>query len=163
MARALRLGRRGRRFKSSLPDTAMKKIKTYYLDANCSYLSSYLRKQGSRVIETSRSRKFWHRDEREYLSDINKENAIFITQDTEFIQDLVTDRTAHSGVIYVDNKMDLQKRIDYVANAVVLVQAFTENAESNIKNKIIFSDENGIYITDGYTNYIFVSWSKLEE
>lgn len=140
----------------------MKKLKTYYLDANCSYLSSYLRMQGLRVIETSKSRKFWHIDEREYLRDIKKENAIFITQDSEFIEDIATDRTAHSGVVYVDNKMELQKRVDYIAKVVVLIQAFTEYADSNIKNKIIFPSENGIHITDGYTNSIFVSWDKLE-
>ena len=141
----------------------MKKQKTYYLDAHCSYLSSYLRNQGVRVIETSKSKKFWGRDEREYLKKINKESAVFVTSDAEFITDITNDRTAHSGVIFIDNKMTMQRRIDYVLNSILLIQVFTENASSNLNNKIIISDDNGISVTDGHRNYFFISWGRIEE
>jgi len=116
-----------------------------------------------RVIETSKSKKFWGRDEREYLKKINKESAVFVTSDAEFITDITNDRTAHSGVIFIDNKMTMQRRIDYVLNSILLIQVFTENASSNLNNKIIISDDNGISVTDGHRNYFFISWGRIEE
>lgn len=76
------------------------------IDENLSpVVANAYRDAGYRVIEVAKHPRMRGKDERSFMSDLSRDNAVFVTGDTAFVNELANTRRRHAGVVYVSQTL----------------------------------------------------------
>src|SRR5688572_24859650 len=91
--------------------SATKRLPSICVDENLSpAVADQFRKAGFRVLEVTKHPGLRGRDERNFIDDLLQQNAVFVTGDAEFVEELVAQPRRHAGVVLVEQTSPPQEK-----------------------------------------------------
>jgi hypothetical protein len=132
------------------------------IDENLSpLLATVFREVGYRVYEAAKDPRLHARDEREFLSELYSRNAIFVTADTTFVNELVDAPRRHAGIVYIPQGLlaDEKDLLAFMAAHFVLGRC----AESSLafRGRIFYIAHDGIRLIHRGKDLLDISWARL--
>lgn len=64
-----------------------------------------------RTIEVAKANRFKGRDESEFILELFRENAIFVTSDGAFVNAAVENGLKHAGIIFIPEQMTMDEKV----------------------------------------------------
>ena len=145
---------------------ATKKLPPIYLDEDLSpEVAKAFREEGFRVVETQRSRRFAGTDEMDYLPELRRDRAVFVTTDQQHVDRIRAGRHKHPGIVFLDRQWD-QETMGAQAGVIAetIKAAIDVLGPDGFNNLVIEPALGGLYYTEGSEKKrLFMSWARYDE
>ena len=116
-----------------------------------------------RTIEVSQSAHFRGRDEHDFLPELSRENAIFVTSDEEFIDDVLNDEIPHTGIVFIPSQMDLDEKVLFAVIVGGFIQGACSESKSQLHNHVIYPADEGLRSINKGKDELEFSWDWLSQ
>ncbi len=116
-----------------------------------------------RVIEVSKSGKFRGRDERDFLPALYRENAVFVTSDEPFADEVVDTGTSHAGIIFIPAAWtaDEKQLLAHIVSG--WIQAGAEVSRFEFRNTVLYPADDGLHSIISQKDKLEMSWDHAFE
>ena len=114
-----------------------------------------------RVIEAGKDRRFRGRDERDFIMDLYRANAVFVTSDRVFADEFAKQRRQHAGAALIPTTYDSNDRILLAQIVRGVIRARCERSPFGMRNHVMIPKEDGLHISLGGLDHLEFSWTRL--
>ena len=145
---------------------AKRKLPPIYVDeGSAPEVAKAFREEGFRVVETRRSRRFAGTDEMDYLPELRRDRAVFVTSDQRHIERMRAGRHKHPGVVFLDRQWDREAMVAQAGVIAETMKAATDVlGPTGFYNKVLEPALGGLYYTEGSEKKrVFMSWARYDE
>ncbi len=97
-----------------------------------------------KVLRAARDHRFRGRNEWDYIGELRSLNIIFLTQDNEFVQHVVTDQVRHAGIVWLPGGWDVEELASAVAPACGLLRGYQDDGVHGARDIVIRVEYDGI-------------------
>ena len=123
------------------------------------------------VIEAARSNEFSGRDERDYLPTLNQRNTIFVTSDSEFVEDVIDNNLEHAGIVYIPPGMLPDERMLFAEIAAVWIDGATRTSPTAHRGVTLYPGSDGVRFFRRHgthdkracRTHLGISWHEIAE
>lgn len=116
-----------------------------------------------RTIEVSRTNRFKGRDELQYISELYRENAIFVTSDGVFIGEVVENGLRHAGLIFVPQQMTLDEKVLFAEIVCGFVRGGCTASPFAFRGRILHPAHDGLRTIFSKRDELEFSWDWLSQ
>ena len=119
---------------------------------------------GLSCVCINRTKRFSGRDERDYISEIASEGAIYVTSDNEFINWLADSGVKYYGIIWMPSMRDMDDSLwfYYSILASQLLKEININGKSSLWRKILYVSANGFSEINKGVYRLVLSYDALD-
>jgi hypothetical protein len=100
-----------------------------------------------RTIEAAKTRALKGRDEREYLPELFRENALFVTSDAEFVAEVRRAGVRHAGIVFIPTEMTENEKVLFAQIAGGFVQGGCHSSRFQFRNRLLYPAHDGLRST----------------
>ena len=132
------------------------------IDENLSTgVADNFREAGYRVVEVSKHPGMRGRDERSFLSALSRDNSVFVTGDTEFVNELVDSRRRHAGVVYIPQPLDADEKELLAYLAAHFIMGRCAESPRAFRERILYVATDGFRMVHGGKDRLHLSFARL--
>ena len=115
-----------------------------------------------RTVEIAQTNRFRGRDESDFISELYRENAIFVTSDRLYVEEAVEAHVRHAGIIFVPKQLMLDEKVFFAA----LVGGYIRGACSHgsripLRGCVLYPGMDGLHSVVSAKDTLEVSWRRL--
>ncbi len=133
------------------------------IDENLSpEVAEEFRTAGFRVIEAAKHSGLRGRDERDFLSELLRDNAVFVTGDAEFVREIVDRPRRHPGIVFVEQHFSAESKTSYCQTVAYGIIGRCDESPHAFGGRIVYAGEDGIRVIYRGKETLAYSWTTLE-
>ena len=115
-----------------------------------------------RIVRANRDRRFKGRDERSYIGLLYAENAMFVTSDQKFLEELAASSRRHAGALYIPKQFLDDEKVVLAEMASGYIQGACIESRSALRKQILYAGYDGMRtLVDGKDRLDF-SWDHFD-
>jgi len=115
-----------------------------------------------RTFEASRDTRFKGRDERAYIAELYRQNAIFVTSDSAYVEELAGARTRHAGLLYIPQRFLDEEKLLLASMAANFIAGACFQSPFAFRNHILYAAHDGMRSIAAGKDTLEFSWDYLE-
>ena len=143
--------------------SATKRLPSICIDENLSpAVGDVFRKEGFRVLVISRHRGLRGRDEREFIGELRQQNAVFVTGDAEFVEEIVDRPIRHAGIVFVDQTSTPRAKEWFCLLAAYGIIGRCDESPRAFAGRIAYVGDDGVRVIFGGEDRLIYSWPAIE-
>ena len=116
-----------------------------------------------RVIEIAKTWRLRGREEREFVPELYRENAVFVTSDGDFVNDAVDGGVRHAGIIYVPSKMTSDEKVYFAEIVGGFVRGGCVSSPHVFRECVLYPGHDGLRAIRGKRDDMEFSWDWLSQ
>lgn len=97
-----------------------------------------------RTIAASKTNVLKGRDERDYLPELYRENALFVTSDERFVIHVRSGGLRHAGIIFIPEQMTHDEKVLFAKIAGGFVQGACSSSRFRLRNRLLYPADDGL-------------------
>ena len=114
-----------------------------------------------RVIEVAKTSRFKGRDEKDFLPELYRENAVFVTSDAAFVERAIEVGMRHAGIVYVPPQLAEDEKVFIAEVVAALLKAECMSSPHAFRDCVAYPGYDGLHVIRDETDRIVVSWNRL--
>jgi hypothetical protein len=143
--------------------SASRRLPSICIDENLSpEVANQFRSAGFRVIEVAKHPGLRGRDERDFLGDLLRENAVFVTGDAEFVRELVNRPRRHPGIVFVEQSFSAEDKASYCLTVAYGIIGRCDESPHAFAGRIVYAGDDGIRVIYRGKDTLAYSWPALK-
>jgi predicted nuclease of predicted toxin-antitoxin system len=146
-----------------MPAARRTRLPSIYVDEHLESRIAAAFKPTFRLIEAARSNRIRGRDERDFISELYRENAILVTSDAEFVNESVDDNVRHAGIIYVPTNITLDEKINFAEIVRDYIVAACRSLPFAFRGVVLYPGYDGLHTIRNKTDKMEFSWTWLSQ
>ena len=142
----------------------MTRTTTIYFDEHIHHgLLGSFKLMGFRCVHIGGGKKYQARDERDFISEMASEEAIFVTADKEFVEDVIEQGIRHAGIVFVPTGWE-DRTLEFAAAGMagILRGAIEADGRKHLHNQIYAINDDGYYLIEKGKARLLSSTTKIE-
>jgi hypothetical protein len=116
-----------------------------------------------RVVEIAKTSRFKGREEREYLAELYRENAVFVTSDGDFVNDAVERDLRHAGIVYVPSKMTHDEKVYFAEVVGGFIRGGSVSSPHVFRGCVLYPGYDGLRAIRSKIDNMEFSWDLLSQ
>jgi predicted nuclease of predicted toxin-antitoxin system len=141
----------------------MRRLPSICIDENLSpAVGDVFRKEGFRVLEVSRHPGLRGRDERDFIDDLRRQNAVFVTGDAQFVEEIVDRPRRHAGIVFVEQVSPSGEKEWFCRFAAYGIIGRCEGSPRAFADRIAYVGDDGVRVIYRGQDRLMYSWPALE-
>ena len=133
------------------------------IDENLSpSVADQFRKAGFRVLEVAKHPGLRGRDERDFIVDLLGLNAVFVTGDAEFVEEVLDQTTRHAGIVFVEQTSSPRDKEWFSLTAAYGIIGRCADGPRAFHGRIAYLAAEGIRVIHRGRDRLAYSWPALE-
>ena len=133
-----------------------------YLDEHLpSEIKNPFQEANLRTLEISKTKKYAGRNEFDYINELFRENAVFVTCDLEFVKWILDQNAKHAGIVYIPEVGNKEEKIALVQLVAVFIRGLLDVSSSSVRNKIFYLALDGLHIIENGKDKLVISFGWL--
>lgn len=143
--------------------SASRRLPSICIDENLSpEVADQFRAAGFRVIEVSKHPGLRGRDERDFLGELLRENAVFVTGDAEFVRELVDRPRRHPGIVFIEQGSSAKDKAWFSLTAAYGIVGRCDESPHAFAGRIAYVADDGIRVIHRGMETLAYSWPALQ-
>lgn len=141
-----------------------RKLPTICLDEHAHPGIGVVMRRNFHVIETAHSDRFKGRDEADYIAELYRENAIFLTSDGAFVNEVLDNNIRHAGPIFVPTQMTPGEKTLYAdILGRFILGACRATSRLTFQGTVFYPGHDGLRTIKSRTDEMEFSWDWLSD
>lgn len=113
------------------------------------------------TIEAGQSPKLRGRDELDFLPELSRQNAVFVTSDKEFVDKVLDTGIPHAGIVFIPQAMTKEEKVLFAEIVGGYIQGMCIESRANLKGRVIYPAEEGLRSIKKGKDELEFSWDWL--
>ncbi len=134
------------------------------IDENLSpAVADEFRNFGYRVFEVAKHPKLRGRDERDFLPELVRENAVFVTGDAEFVSEVIEAPRRHPGMVFIEQSFSSEEKRDFARFAADGIFGRCSDGPRAFAGRIAYVGVDGVRVVYRGKDSLAYSWAALAQ
>jgi predicted nuclease of predicted toxin-antitoxin system len=116
-----------------------------------------------RTVEASRTNRLRGREESDYIDELYRENAIFVTSDAEFANNAIEHGLKHAGIIFIPESMTMSEKVRFAEIVGGFVQGGCTRSPFVFRGRVLYPGHDGLRTIFGQKMKLEFSWDWLSQ
>ena len=143
--------------------SATKRLPSICVDENLSpAVADQFRKAGFRVFEVAKHPRLRGRDERDFIGDLLQQNAVFVTGDAEFVEELAEQQERHAGIVFVEQTSPPREKEWFSLTAAYGIIGRCVDSPRAFAGRIAYVGNDGIRVIYRGRDTLAYSWPAID-
>lgn len=117
---------------------------------------------GYRVFEAAKHPRLRGRDERDFLPDLLRENAVFVTGDAEFVSEVIESPRPHPGIVLIDQRFSSEQKTDFARFAADGIFGRCADGPRAFAGRVAYVGVDGVRVVYRGKDSLVYSWAALD-
>jgi predicted nuclease of predicted toxin-antitoxin system len=114
-----------------------------------------------RTVEVAQTSRLKGRDEAEFISELYRENAIFVTSDGVFVDDAIEKRLKHAGIILIPEQITVDEKVLFAEIAGEYVRGSCSASPHAFRGFVLYPGHSGLHTIVSRKDTLEFSWDWL--
>jgi hypothetical protein len=138
-----------------------RRLPSVYVDEHMDRAVAKVFRYSFRTVEVSRDRKLQGRDERDYLQDLYRDNAIFVTSDIRFSREMLERDVKHAGIVYIPDQMAPDEKVIFAWIAREYIEWRCDEGPFAMRRQVIYPANDGLRVATAKEHDLEFSWDRF--
>ena len=116
-----------------------------------------------RTLEVSRTHRLRGREESDYIDELYRENAIFVTSDAEFVNNAVEHGLKHAGIIFIPESMTISEKVLFAEIVGGFVRGGCSGSPFSFRGSVLYPAHDGLRTILSQKDKLEFSWDWLSQ
>ena len=114
-----------------------------------------------RTIEVSQTNRLKGRDELDFLPELYRENAVFVTSEGVFVNRAIEDGLRHAGIVFVPKQMTVDEKVLFAEIVVGFILGGCSHSPFVFRGFVLYPAHDGLRTIVSKQDRLEFSWDWL--